>query len=192
MKILISILFVIVSNNAFAGLNTSFIDASVGYPFDVSIENPDGSMAYYDGAAFKSTFHYSYADSRSETSYGITFHYKYLNLENTKKTVVTESATHKGFGLGVFAKTSGFYLGLNYSFMKAAHQSSGNVSALDEFSYNPLSVDFSYTVPYGNLVEIGPGITYTFTDFTKKETGLSKDSPYSEQIVWLKILFYFK
>ena len=192
MKILISTLFLLAATHAYADLNNSFIDASVGYPFNLSIENPDETTAYYDGAAFKVMFHYNFANARSETAYGLTFNYKYLNLENTKKTAVTESASHKGFGVGVFAKVSGFYVGANYSLMKAAHQSSGNISALDEFSYNPLTAEISYTIPYGNLVEIGPGLTYSFADFSKDETGLSKDSPYSEQIIWLKVLFFYK
>lgn len=192
MKNLILILALFISNNAFADLRDSFIDASIGYPYDISIENPDGTKAYYDGIGFRTAFNYNFSQTRSEMAYGFTFHYKYLKLDNTKSSSITESAVHKGIGVGVFAKSSGFYLGLNYAIMKASHQSSGAVSALDEFEYNPLTVDISYTVNYGNLVEIGPAISYAFTDLSKKETGLSKDSPYSEQIVWLKILFYMK
>lgn len=183
---------VLISQNAFADFRDSFIDASIGYPYDVSIENPDGTKAYYDGMAFRTAFNYNYAQARSETAYGFSFHYKYLNFENTKSSSITETAIHKGFGLGVFMKTSGFYLGVNYGLMKASHQSSGSVSALGEFNYNPITVDLSYTVSYGGLVEIGPAISYAFTDLSKTETGLSKDSPYNEQIVWLKLIFYMK
>ncbi|MES2768290.1 MAG: hypothetical protein V4596_04020 [Bdellovibrionota bacterium] len=192
MKILISIITLLATLPAFANFNNSFLDGSLGYPFDLSIENPDGTMAYYDGFAFKTAFHYNFSDNRSETAYGFSFHYKYLKLDNTKKSTVSETAIHKGVGVGIFAKVSGFYLGVNYSIMKATHQSSGNVSALDEFKYNPITAELSYTVPYGNMIEIGPGASYSFADLSKTETGLSKDSSYKEKIVWLKIIFFFK
>lgn len=192
MKILIAALIMLTTTSALAELKNSFIDTAIGYPYDNSIENPDGTKAYYDGVAFRTAFNYNFAYSRSDTAYGFTLHYKYLKIDNTKSSSVTESAVHKGLGIGVFAMSSGFYLGLNYGLMKASHQSSGNVSAFSEFNYNPITVDLSYTINYGSMVEIGPAISYAFTDLSKKETGLSKDCPYNEQIIWLKLIFWMK
>lgn len=192
MRVFLILFLIFLTQKSFAGFKSSFLEVGAGYPFDITVTNPDNTEAYYKGVAFKTQWNYNFEDSRSETGYGISFHYKYLDIENTKKGAVKESGIHKMFGVGVFAKMSNFFLGLNYSLAKASHQSAGSVSALNEFKYNPISVDVSYTVPYGNLLEIGPGYSYTTADLSKDETGLSKDAPYAEQIIWLKLFFYLK
>lgn len=189
MKLILINLLILVSSAAHAELKQSFIEFSGGIPYELSIQNPDKSFAYYRGIGIKTQINYNFSEDK-DFGYGVLLGYKYLKLDNTKSGSVSESAIHKGIGAGAFVKYNAFYLGLTYSLMKAEHQSTGTLYALNDFKYQPFSLDVSYTIKHGNVMEIGPAYSYTTADISKDETGLTEDSPYKEHFVWLKVLFF--
>lgn len=185
-------------------LEDAALDLNFGYPANVSLTNPDDTVAHYSGFGFNGKFAIPINDVKPKTkignlgnvfssiAIGATIEYKYLNLKNNFSGNVEETAKHQGYGLGAYFRLGSLYLSGSYGFMKARHEAIGTYTGLSSFKYNPLNTEIGFLFPHGNILDIGATYGITSATFSKTETGLSKDVEYKEQMIWLKVIFYFE
>lgn len=191
------LLFIIVSfftSALYASAKDIALDLNFGYPQNVSIMNPDGTEALYEGFGIKAKLLIPLNNSASRSSdlrFNLALEYKYLEFKNTANGSISEDSRHQGFAGGLNVRLGAFYLSGSYGFMKASHKSTGTVSALSSYKYNPINTEVGLLFPYSNVLEIGGSYSYTTAVFNKSETGLTKNSDYKEQMIWLKAIFYF-
>lgn len=187
---MITIFLLFLSGNAIARSNDGLIvDAALGRP-SVSITNPTGSKAVYDGISVVGSLMIPLFGDRdfSTNLYGAI---RYHDLENTYKSDAVEFANHIGPALGFQFVYSKLYLKLDYAAMKARHYMIGVVSNRYEYSYQATNATVGID---GMFRDIRIGLAYTLGMGTIKasDTGLTKDSDVAEHTIWLNVTYQLK
>lgn len=177
------------THGVFAG-DTSGVAFSLGAGAlgKATIINPDKSLAHYKVLALEGRGHIPLLDSK-DFDIDLTGSVRYLDLENTANgNYQSEVANMIGPGAGLEFRAFRFVAGAEYHLMLARHYAVGNVSR-----------DVKYEMP---MMNIYGGLNWKFNQLSvsvlysqgsasvpKGSSGLTKDSPYSDQIYWLQLTY---
>lgn len=162
-------------------------DGSIGLP-SIELSNPDGTAAAYDGLSLQGRL---LSPIFEDSGIGIFLQgvLKYHDLENTiSKSGSVEIANHIGPGVGLSFQFARLSLGYEYMMMKARHYYIGAAGRSIEFDYTVGSMYAGISVPFGALA-LGLSYGYAVGKILKAETGLSKDSDYTEQTIWFHLTY---
>ncbi len=160
---------------------------SVGSP-EISITNPDNSMAYYDGLALdaKGLFPIFFGEN---SSLDLTFNYKYLDTENTTTKSVGETLSVNGVGTGVNMNFYSFILGGSVEYLSAKHNASSNVQN-SNLSYKFINLTYyvGMVKSFGKF-DVGGFYSVSTATISKDDTGLSRDSDFEARTIWMTVRF---
>lgn len=188
MKIVASILLITFSFVAHAeGLEGIGVELGVGSG-TAAIKNPDASTAKYKLLGIRGRVLFPMIN---EKDFGANFvgAFRYMDMDNgANNAFQSESIKMRGPGAGLELRLFKFVIGAEYDLMKTRHYAIGNLSHEMEYEMPVLNlygglnlqlrhitVSFSYNMGSGNV--------------PKSETGLRKDSPYSDQVYWLQFIY---
>jgi len=173
---------------AHAGFGDSVsIEGEVGLP-SLSIENPDGSKAGYEGVSLLGRIHFPTYNS-GNILMGIHGTYKRMYLENTYTGYdATEMAEHSGVGAGMSVLFGKLMLGVDYLMMSAQHHYTGGIGINSTFDYNAINAFAIISFRVGGL-KGWVGYSYTDASIDSGQTGLSKDAALKEQQFFLNFIF---
>ena len=181
--------FILMSAPAFAGNDKGgvAVTASVGKGGS-KIGNPDGTIAHYKVLALEGRGHIPLIDTKSFNA-DLIGTLRYLDIENTANTKYqSEVGNMIGPGAGLELRAYRFVAGFHYDVLLARHYAVGHVSR--DMKYNMMT-----TTAYGGLTyqfqQLAVSITYSQSSGTvpKSASGLTKDSPYEDQIYWLSLTY---
>jgi hypothetical protein len=188
MKCFVLVLFLVGVQSAVAA-DSNGVTFSVGAGMGkASIENPDQTKAHYKVLALqgRGQIPLIYSNSFEADLVGAM---RYLDLENTaNNSYQSEVANLIGPGVGLELRAFKFVLGAEYHIMLARHYAVGSISR-----------DMKYEMPMLNLYgglnfqfnQLAVSISYSQGSATvpKASSGLTKDSPYTDQIYWLQLTY---
>jgi len=160
-------------------------EGNIGTP-NVAIENPNGTTAYYDGLTMLGRI-IAPVFVRDALATSLTANLRYLDLKNTANSgSQKEFASQLGPGLGLRLSVGRIHLGADYFVIQSRHYSFGGVSNEVSYSFSPLSYYLGMGFSLGSL---SFGLSYILTSGAvgKKESELSKDSPYSDSLTMLTL-----
>ena len=161
--------------------------AGVGYTY-VTLKNPDGSKALYDGVGLRASLDIPLLDTESFDIY-FSPTLKYLDLSNTANSQNQfESANIFGPGLGLAFNWSHLWFGANYFQLWGRHAATGNFS--DRTKYAVQSLEY-FGGLHWQFNQLGLGLIYSqgSARISKKDTHLNKNTPYDESMISLQITF---
>lgn len=161
--------------------------AGVGYTY-VTLKNPDGSKALYDGVGLRASLDIPLYDS---TSFDIFFSptLKYLDLSNTANSQNQfESANIFGPGVGLAFNWSHIWFGANYFQLWGRHAATGSFS--DRTKYAAQSLEY-FGGLHWQFNQLGLGLIYSqgSAKISKKDTHLNTSTPYDESMISLQVTF---
>jgi hypothetical protein len=161
--------------------------AGVGYTY-VTLKNPNGSKALYDGVGLRASLDIPVLDTES---FDILFTptLKYLDLSNTANSQRQfESANIFGPGLGLAFNWSHIWFGANYFQLWGRHAATGNFS--DRTKYSLQSLEY-FGGLHWQFNQLGLGIIYSqgTGKISEKDTHLNSSTPYDESMISLQITF---
>lgn len=177
------------------GMQSAFAADSGGVAFSIgagmgkaSIENPDQTKAHYKVLALEGRGQIPLVASKSFEA-DIMGSMRYLDLENTANNgYQSEVANLIGPGVGLELRAFKFVLGAEYHMMLARHYAVGSISR-----------DMKYEMPMINLYgglnfqfkQLSVSLSYSqgSASVPKASSGLTKDSPYTDQIYWLQLTY---
>lgn len=162
-------------------------EIQLGYP-SVTITNPDGTDAIYDGLAIRGIFNIPLYRGKVFDCY-LSPTAKYLDLENiANSSAQFESANLAGIGGGLTFRYKRLWFGARYMQMWARHYSSGAFS--DRINYQFYELEYFGGV-YFQFDRLGLGIVYSHAsaDVGKSSTGMEANTPYAESTFMLQGTF---
>jgi hypothetical protein len=164
------------------------ISGGLGYP-KTSLENPDGSLANYDGWAFRLGLELPIIEVESFT-FALTGAYKNLSLENSSNNaVLKETAKHNGYGGGAQITLGKVLVGANYLMMSGEHTASGAYSNNLEYEYDAIEYYAGLKFRKNNF---SWSIYYSMTDAVvdKKELQSISDANWKDGTLWLGVSYH--
>lgn len=166
-----------------------------GVAFDIgfgmgtaSIENPNNTTARYkmlnvDAMASVPLF------ERSQFSGALVGGLRYLDLENTaNSSAQSEVANMIGPGVGLRLRGLRFFAGIDYHFMLARHYAVGTLSSTTKYEMPLVSWNVGYALPLKAFV-ISISYSQSQGSVPKNKTQLSRESPYKDQVYWLRLTY---
>jgi hypothetical protein len=157
--------------------------AELGLP-TVSIANPDGTNAYYTGVTVLGRGILPLIDGKL-FSINLVGNAKYLDLRNTANSgSQKEYANHIGGGVGASINLWIFFYGIDYNYMFARHYAVGTISRELNFNYSTAMSYYGVQKDFGQL-SLGGGMSLSSATISKRASGLSADSPYTEKIYFV-------
>ncbi|MCB0349992.1 MAG: hypothetical protein KDD38_02340 [Bdellovibrionales bacterium] len=186
-RLVLIVTFICVCENSQATQSGVRFDGAVGMPA-VTITNPNKTTAGYDGISLQGRLFTPIVEDSSINILAQAV-LRYHDLKNTQSTdAETEVANHIGPGLGLTFTFARLSLGYEYMLMKARHYYIGSTGRQIEFDYTASNIFAGITIPFGDL-GIGFSYNYATGKAGKGETGLTKDSDYTEQSIWFHISY---
>lgn len=165
------------------------MELSIGQP-GVTIENPDGTKAGYSGlSAMGRGFLPVMGSGFFRADFTGTI--KYLDLSNTANGDQKEFAQYLGPGLGLQISISRFYIGADYMFLKGRHSAVGPFANQNEFNITGVDIHAGVRMEFGTGA-IGFAWSQMSSTVPSSATGLSKNSPWADQVYWLQFSYNFK
>lgn len=155
---------------------------------NATIVNPDKTKAHYKVLALEGRGHLPLIDSANFDA-DLVGNMRYLDLENSANSKYqSEVGNLIGPGAGLEFRAFKFVLGAEYNVMLARHYAVGSISR-----------DMKYEMPMTNLYgglhlqfgQLAVSLSYSQASATvpKSSSGLTKDSPYTDQIYWLQLTY---
>ena len=172
---------------ASGGADGITFDAELGYP-SVTITNPDNTKAGYGGISLMGRLWAPlYSDGSFSTN--ITAGARYHDLKNSANNgSEIETGNHIGPAVGLALHFAKINFGYEYLMMKARHYYIGDIGKKTEFDYSATSLYGGARIRFG-VISFGLSYSYTTGAIAKSETGLSRDSNYTDQTVWLQVTY---
>jgi hypothetical protein len=164
-------------------------DLQIGYPF-VTLTNPDGTEAHYDGIAVKINGSIPLYDGVM-TDVFLQGGLKYFDLLNTSSSDSQfEDANMIGPGAGLAVRLFKLWFGAQYYQMWARHSATGKFSGRSNYNFQTIDLFGGIHYDFGRL---GIGVLYSASSTTIGHSGtrLQTDTPYSEGIVSLQVTYSF-
>lgn len=185
-EVLIFLLISYLSPSAFAFGEISF-GASLGVP-DVRIQNEDGSLAYYEGLAFKGRTGINLISTNNFFT-DLNFNINYMDLENRANTGdQKESGRHLGGGLDLSFRMYRFVAGYSYYQVDAKHYWVGNVTNdFKRFNYTKTGWYAGLDFNISKSTMLGVVYTANTANLPKDEMETSKDLKFDENTIYLRL-----
>lgn len=166
-----------------------------GMAFDIGfgtgaaqIENPNNTTAHYKMLNVDAIMSIPLIE-RSNFSGALTGGLRYLDLENTaNSSAQSEVANLIGPGLGLRLRALRFFATFDYHFLLARHYAVGNLSSTTKYEMPVLGWSVGYALPLKAFV-ISISYSQSQGSVPKNKTQLSSDSPYSDQVYWLRLTY---
>lgn len=160
-------------------------DFATGLP-NVQLKNSDGSLAYYSGFSFNARLHMPILGG-DRVSIDLTAAARYQDLENNNSSnTQTEVAKQFGYGPGISANFSRFFIGGEYLMLKEKHYWVGPVTEKSEVDFNAIS--YYAGVDFELLNKVSLSLSYQMTQGTQpKNSVIPNDVPYKDEIIWLHL-----
>lgn len=168
------------------GTGISF-NAAFGLP-SASIENPDGSKAFYSGLSLTGRVHLPLVESEF-FKWDLVGGIRYFDLNNNiNSKLQKELGQHIGPGAGTELRFFRFVLGYEYYFMVARHYTVGQFSESLEYKMPLTNIYGGINYQFGQLA-----VQFTYSQANgkvpKTETKFATDSPYQDQTYWLHLKY---
>lgn len=163
-------------------------DMAIGRPV-VSIQNPDGPKAYYDGISTNVSVGEPVLGGKS-FAFRLVGSFRYSDLKNTNSTLVSETAQLIGPAAGIEAHWEFLSVGYEYGFMAGRHQVVGPISKSIQYNFSPAILKLGM---HKRFKKFSVGLVYSKSDgvISSDQTGLSSNSPFSEATYWLNVRIDF-
>lgn len=154
------------------------------------ITNPNSSKALYDGYGGHALVYYPIFQGENY-SFGPTGKYFYSGLSNKANTTsLSEEIKFSGISPGLELKIYSFILGYNYRYQWMSVSMSGTLNDSVSTRMSSSQMMLGFELPYQSWAfRVYYGISSA--DLPHVDTGLSSDSPWTEETVFLAIRYRF-
>ncbi len=163
------------------------LDTALGYT-NIKLENPSGAKVLYNGIAVSGRVIVPILDA-SGFQFALLPGAKYFDLKNTaNRDGQKEVANIIGPTVGARITVHHFLVGAEYSRLWGRHFGTGTFSGSTDYSLDTVTY-------YGGLLfrfnQLSIGATYSSTssEIDRSYTGLSSNTPFSEQTYWVHAVF---
>lgn len=114
---------------------------------------------------------------------------RYLDLTNTaNNSEASEVANMVGPTAGLTLRLYKFFVGYEYDLMLARHYTIGSLSKATKYTMPLGTISGGLTIPF-NQLSVSLSYSQSSGKVPKSGSGLSKDVPYQDQIVWLQLTY---